>query len=56
MPRTWTPEQRAKQAELIRNWQPWTKSTGAKTEDGKFISSMNAWKGGKREETRAAAS
>lgn len=53
MPRTWTPEQREKQAELIHNWQPWTHSTGAKTEDGKFNSSMNAWKGGKREEQRA---
>ena len=49
----WTPQRRKRQAELIRNWQPWTKSTGAKTEQGKAVVSMNAWKGGKREEQRA---
>jgi hypothetical protein len=38
----WTPERRARQAELIRNWKPWEKSTGAKTEQGKAVSKMNA--------------
>ena len=31
----WTPERRARQAELIRQWRPWEKSTGPKTEAGK---------------------
>ena len=46
--RPWTPEQRAQQALLIRNWQPWHKSTGAKTLEGKSIASRNAYKGGNR--------
>lgn len=29
-------------------WQPWTKSTGAKTAEGKAISAQNAYKGGLR--------
>ena len=41
MPR-WTPESRAKQAELIRRWRPWEQSTGPKTAEGKAVSSMNA--------------
>ena len=41
MPR-WTPESRAKQAELIRTWRPWEQSTGPKTAEGKAVSSMNA--------------
>lgn len=41
MARTWTDEQKAKQAALIHSWQPWTRSTGAKTPEGKRISSMN---------------
>ncbi|MSP28734.1 MAG: hypothetical protein EXR80_10160 [Methylococcales bacterium] len=40
--RQWTPEQRARQAEKIQQWQ----STGAKTPEGKAISSRNAYKGG----------
>ena len=42
----WTPERKAKQSELIQNWQPWNKSTGARTPEGKAISSKNAYKGG----------
>jgi hypothetical protein len=38
----WTPERKAKQSALIRNWKPWEKSTGAKTKEGKKISSQNA--------------
>ena len=41
MARQWTEEQRARQAALIRSWQPWTRSTGARTPEGKRISSMN---------------
>lgn len=41
---TWTPERRARQAELIRQWQPWEKSTGPKTEAGKAASRRNACK------------
>lgn len=40
--RQWTVEQRAWQAAQIRQWQPWTKSTGARTVEGKAISSRNA--------------
>ena len=42
----WTPERRKTQAEKIRQWQPWQHSTGAKTPEGKAISSRNAYKGG----------
>lgn len=41
----WTPERKAKQSELIQNWKPWDKSTGAKTIEGKAASSRNAYKG-----------
>lgn len=40
--RKWTTEQRARQAELIRTWAPWTTSTGPRTPAGKAISSKNA--------------
>lgn len=46
--RQWTPEQRAKQAELIRKWRPWEQSTGVKTPEGKAVSSRNAYKGAER--------
>ena len=46
--RNWTPEERKKQSELIQRWKPWDKSTGAKTIEGKAISSRNAYKGSKR--------
>jgi len=48
----WTPERRAKQAALVRNWQPWNKSTGARTPEGKAVSARNAYKGGLRSLTR----
>jgi hypothetical protein len=38
----WTEERRKRQAEAIRKWKPWEKSTGPKTEAGKARSSMNA--------------
>jgi len=44
----WTPERRARQAELIRAWRPWDKSTGPRTKAGKAIVACNPWKGGVR--------
>ena len=46
MATSWTPERRARQAELIRQWQPWAKSTGPRTTEGKAKASKNAYKGG----------
>jgi len=43
---TWTPERRQRQAEMIRQWRPWEKSTGPKTVEGKAKVSRNAYKGG----------
>lgn len=37
----WTPERRARQAELIRTWQPWKHSTGPKSPDGKIKAARN---------------
>ena len=51
--RHWTKEERARQSELIQNWKPWDKSTGAKTIEGKVVSSRNAYKGGFRVSLRA---
>ena len=44
----WTPERKARQAELIKTWKPWEQSTGAQTEAGKLASSQNALKHGGR--------
>lgn len=41
----WTPERRARQAEIIRATQPWKSSTGPKTSEGKAKSSRNAYAG-----------
>lgn len=41
----WTLERKQRQAELIKTWRPWDKSTGPKTEAGKAASSRNADKG-----------
>jgi hypothetical protein len=38
----WSPERRARQAELIHQWKPWTKSTGPSTAGGKKIVGQNA--------------
>ena len=51
----WTQERRARQAELIRQWRPWEKSTGPKTAEGKTVVSQNAYKGGWREVLRVLA-
>ena len=42
----WTPERRARQAERIRQWKPWERSTGPRTPAGKAKAARNAWKGG----------
>jgi hypothetical protein len=52
---TWSPERKAKQSQAIRQWQPWTKSTGAKTPQGKAVVSRNAFKGGHRPHMRQLA-
>ena len=41
-----------KQAELIKKWQPWLSSTGPRSTEGKERVSMNAWRGGHRQEWR----
>jgi len=46
MPSGWTPERRARQAEAIRRWKPWAKSSGSRSDAGKARSSRNADKGG----------
>ena len=53
MATTWTPERRARQAELIRQWKPWAKSTGPKSPEGKERVAKNAWRGGHRAQLRA---
>jgi len=44
LPKQWTDEQRAEQAERCRAIQPWQYSTGPRTKRGKKRSSMNAKK------------
>jgi hypothetical protein len=46
--RNWTPEQRQRQAEKIRAWSPWERSTGPRTPEGNAATWRNAWKGGHR--------
>ena len=41
----WTPERKARQAELIRTWRPWDKSTGPRSPEGKAKVSSNAYAG-----------
>ena len=48
----WTPERRARQAELIRQWKPWKQSTGPKSVEGKERVAANAWTGGHRAQLR----
>ena len=51
----WTPERRPRQAEAIRRWKPWTRSTGPTTDAGKQRTRLNAYKGGERPMLRALA-
>ena len=48
----WTPERRARQAELIRSWRPWETSTGPRTDEGKSRAARNGFKGGRWAEMR----
>ena len=50
--RQWTTQERQRQAELIRQWQPWQHSRGARTIEGKAIASRNAFKGGFRHQLK----
>ena len=52
MATTWTPERSARQAKLIRTWQPWAKSTGPRSLEGRQRVSRNAWTGGHRVQLR----
>ena len=44
----WTSARRLGQAEAIRRWQPWTRSTGPRTPEGKARSSRNRYRGDTR--------
>ena len=44
--RQWTESQKERQRALIQTWQPWKRSTGAKTVEGKAKVSQNALKTG----------
>ena len=44
----WTPERRERQAVLIREFKPWTQSTGPRTEAGRATCAKNSWKHGLR--------
>lgn len=48
----WSPERRARQAELIRRSQPWRHSTGPRTEAGKARCAKNALRHGGRSRAR----
>lgn len=48
----WTPERKARQAELIKRWKPWKQSTGPRTQKGKAMVARNAFKGGLWREIR----
>jgi len=51
----WTAERRARQSAAIRTWRPWERSTGPRSVAGKSRVSLNAWKGGQRQQWRAIA-
>lgn len=42
----WTKERRARQAEAIKRWRPWEKSTGPRTPGGKANAAANGTKSG----------
>ena len=44
--RIWTPEQRQRQSLAIKQWRPWSKSTGPTSPEGKAAVSRNAFTGG----------
>ena len=53
--RRWTAEQKARQAALIRTWEPWKQATGPRTPQGKAVSSKNALNYSLREVMRELA-
>lgn len=48
----WTPERRARQAARIREWNPWEKSTGPRSAEGKARVARNAYRNGLRQDMR----
>ena len=52
MATTWTPERRQRQAEAIRRWRPWERSTGPTSAAGKAKEARNADKGSVRQQLR----
>ena len=44
----WTPERKARQAELIKLWRPWETTQGPVTPEGKKRSAMRGYKGDPR--------
>lgn len=48
----WTLERRKRQSEMIRQWSPWERSTGPRTEEGKLASAKRGYKGGLRGKLR----
>ena len=44
----WSPERRQRQSQAIKEWKPWSQSTGPKSAAGKVQVSKNAFKGGHR--------
>jgi hypothetical protein len=51
----WTLERRTRQSAAKKLWQPWSHSTGPKTEQGKTKVGRNAFKGGWCKALRAEA-
>jgi hypothetical protein len=52
----WTPSRRASQAEKIRSWSPWLRSTGPRSPEGKARVARNSYRGGQRPAIRALIS
>src|SRR5262245_51102238 len=48
----WSNERRARQAARIREWAPWRRSTGPRTEAGKLRCAQNAFRHGDRSAER----
>lgn len=51
----WTDARRRRQARQIQRWQPWAKSTGPRTPQGKAKVGRNGHKGGTRQKVRDLA-
>lgn len=44
----WTDERRQMMSKRIQEWQPWAKSSGPKTDEGKAAAAKNSFKHGTR--------